>query len=169
MNEAKLKDTLRSLIHRYGFERVNRSLHRIGSSEYRRKSTAKGKEPPAKTAQTKSRKKKAKTSASEYVAKLDVPAGKKPVVIELAKRFEDKSFLPSLGDVREFFRVYGITEPVPKSRASAVPKVFKFIAKMETNEVQGILENGMFSGPSRLGPIADAILRRGDASRRQKL
>ena len=65
--------------------------------------------------------------------------------------------MPTFGDIRNFCQVYGIDEPASKSRASAIPRVFKFMATMSDEEVQGILDGGMFSGPSRVGPIADAI------------
>ena len=97
----------------------------------------------------------------EYVAKMDLPSEKKRGMAELAKRFEEKAFLPSFGDIRKFCRIYRIVEPASKSRVSALPRVFKFIATLETSDIQRILDDGLFSGPSRLGPIADAILRHG--------
>ena len=72
--------------------------------------------------------------------------------------------MPTFGDIRIFCEVYGIDEPASKSRASAIPRIFKFIATMSSDEVQGILDDGMFSGPSRVGPIADAIRENGRAA-----
>ena len=86
------------------------------------------------------------------------------MVVELAGRFQDKSFLPTFGDIANFCHFYQIDKPASKSRASAIPRVFKFIASMEADDVRIILDQGMFSGPSRLGPIADAIRRNGRAS-----
>ena len=80
---------------------------------------------------------------------------------ELAQRFHSKSFLPTFGDIANFCQTYNIDVPASKSRASAIPRVFKFIAAMEADEIQRMLDEGMFSGPARLGPIADAIRRNG--------
>ena len=88
---------------------------------------------------------------------MGLPAEKSAAVSELAVRFEQKSFLPSFGNITTFCRTYGIDVPASKSRASAIPRVFKFIAEMESEEVRQILDDGLFSGPSRLRPIADAI------------
>ena len=85
-------------------------------------------------------------------------------LLELAKRFQDKTFLPTFGDIRNFCQVYGIDVPASKSRASAVPRVFKFIAKMDSSEIQRIVDDRLFSGPARLGPIADAIRKNGRAA-----
>ncbi len=110
------------------------------------------------------KKKRHTVSAQEYVAKMDHDPEKRPAVSELAKRFEEKTFLPTIGDIRNFCQVYGIDEPASKSRRSAIPRVFKCMATMSAEEVRGILDDGMFSGPSRLGPVADAIRESGRAA-----
>ena len=90
---------------------------------------------------------------------MDLPPGTAGPLVELAARFERKAFLPTFGDIRHFCHTYGIDEPASKSRASAIPRVFKAIAAMEAEDIQRMLDDGMFSGPSRLAPIADAIRR----------
>lgn len=167
MTETKLKDTLRLMVHRYGFERVEHSLQEIRSLDHPLKSTKRSKALPNGAA-AKPQKKKSKVTAPEYVAKMELSAERESAVVELAKRFEDKCFLPTFGDIREFCQIYGIPEPASKSRASAITRVFKFIATMEIDELQNILNNGMFSGPSRLGPIADAILHHSTRRKSQK-
>ena len=155
MTEAKyLKDMLCLMVDRHGPEQVGRALREVVSA-HRRKNSNKKKASPKSNAKAK------KKTAPEYVAKMDLPSEKKPAMAELAKRFEEKNFLPRFGSIREFCRIYRIVEPASKSRVSALPRIFKFIATMETSKIQRILDDGMFSGPSRLGPIADAILRNG--------
>ena len=156
MTEAKLKDTLRLMVHRYGFERVAQSLHEM-RPDHRLKSSKQGKVQPVPGTAKKPQKRKAKVTAPKYVAKMELSEEREAAVVELAKRFEDKCFLPAFGDIREFCEIYRIPEPASKSRASAIPRVFKFLVAMDIDELQRILNNGMFSGPSRLGPIADAI------------
>lgn len=165
MSKAKLKDTLRLIVRQYGFEQVDQSLREIHLADRQLKSSKQSKVLSDKKAVTKSLNKRAKVNALEYVAKMELSAEKEPVAVELANRFENKAFLPTFGDIRNFCQIYGIDEPASKSRASAIPRVFKFIATMETGEIQTILDDGMFSGPSRLGPIADAIRRNGRAAR----
>ena len=165
MSKAKLKDTLRLIVRQYGFEQVDRSLREIRLADRQFKSSKQNKVLSDNEVKTKPQTKRAKVNAPEYVAKMELSSEKKPMAVELAKRFENKAFLPTFGDIRNFCQIYGIDEPASKSRAGAIPRVFKFIATMETDEIQRILDDGMFSGPSRLGPIADAIRRNGRAAR----
>lgn len=168
MTETELKDTLRSIVHQYGFEQVDRSLREIHLADCQLKSSKQGKMSADNETATTPEKKKAQVNAPEYVAKMELSSEKEPIVVELAKRFDNKAFLPTFGDIRNFCQIYGIDEPASKSRGSAIPRVFKFLAAMKANEIQKILDDGMFSGPSRLGPIADAIRRTGRASRSYK-
>lgn len=165
MTEAKLKDTLRVIVRQYGFEQVNQSLREINASARQLKSSEQGKTLPDNVTGTSARKKRAKPNALEYVAKIELSSEKGPKVVELAKRYENKAFLPTFGDIRNFCQIYRIDEPASKSRANSMPRIFKFISSMETNELQRILDEEMFSGPSRLGPIADEIRRSGRLAR----
>ena len=165
MTKAKLKDTLRLIVRQYGFEQVDQSLREIRLADRQLKSSKQSKVLSDKKSVTKPLNKRAKVNAPEYVAKMELSSKKKPIATELAKRFENKAFLPTFGDIRNFCQIYGIDEPASKSRVSAIPRVFKFIATMKTDEIQRILDDGMFSGPSRLGPIADAIRRNGRNTR----
>ncbi len=165
MAKAKLKDTLRLIVRQYGFEQVDQSLREIRLADRQLKSSKQSKVLSDNDAVIRPLKKRTKVNAPEYVAKMELSAKKEPIAIELANRFENKAFLPTFGDIRNFCQIYGIDEPASKSRASAIPRIFKFIATMETDEIQRILDDGMFSGPSRLGPISDAIRRNGRAAR----
>ena len=47
-----------------------------------------------------------------------------------AEEFEQRVFLSTLNDIRNFCEAYGIEEPRSKSRASGIPRVFKFLVTM---------------------------------------
>ena len=98
-------------------------------------------------------------TALERVRKMDLSRDTADTVVELAKRFDEKSFMPTFGDIARFCQAYNIDEPKSKSRASAIPRVFRAIAVMDGEDIQMLLDYGAFSGPSRLGPTADAISR----------
>ena len=159
MTETKLKDTLRVIVRQYGFEQVKQSLREVQTSVRQLNSPKQGKTLADNDTTTRPKKKRVKLNALENVAKLELSSEKVPIVAELAKRFESKAFLPTFGDIRNFCQIYGIDEPASKSRASAIPKIFKFLSTMETDELQRILDEEMFSGPSRLAPIANEIRR----------
>ena len=168
MANSRLDSTLRSLVQRHGLGNVLRSLGEIAS----RDSESASAEPSIvhrRLTETKGRPRH-KPTAQEYVSRMTLPLWKEAVVSEFAVRFDRRTFLPTFSDIAHFCQIYGIDVPASKSRASAIPRVFRFIAsEMDAREAQRILDDGLFSGPSQLGPIADAIRRTGRASRRSRL
>lgn len=157
MTRAGLTEALRSLVREYGIEEVSRSLGEVGLAEPT--SDAPTGVSRADDATTAVRRPRRKATAREQVGKMDLSDDKASAVVELARRFEEKTFLPTFGDIRHFCHTFGIDEPASKSRGSAIPRVFRAIVAMEAEDIQRMLDDGMFSGPSRLGPIADAIRR----------
>ena len=153
-----IEAALRPIVRQYGLGSVLESLGKIADAQ-RESSVQAGADRKKKP-----KKRSVKATASEYVSKLELSLEKEAPVVELAERFERKAFLPTFGDIAHFCQMYGIEVPASKTRASAIPRVFKHIASMETEEIQRILDDGLFSGPSRLGPIADAIRRNGRSS-----
>lgn len=154
MPNQKLDVVLRPIVDEYGLGSVLETLGKIASSQEND-----GKAKPRR------RKAKPKPNAPAYVAKMDLPADTQEVIADLAERFERKDFLPSFGSVAHFCEAYGVDAPASRTRASAIPRVFKFIADLDDAEIQKISDSGMFAGPSRLGPIADAIRQNGRAAR----
>ncbi len=157
-----IEAALRPIVHQYGLGRVLESLGKIADAQCESSVQVGG--SSAADRGKKPKKRSVKATAPEYVSKLEPSLEKTAPVVELAKRFECKAFLPTFGDIAHFCQIYGIEVPASKTRASAIPRVFKHIASMETKEIQRMLDDGLFSGPSRLGPIADAIRRNGRGS-----
>ena len=156
MTDDALDNALRVLTRQCGYERISRSLRRLKRSERSRVGGMHDASSERNATRT-AREKRPRLTASEYVAKMDLPRARMQVLIDAAERFQNKSFLPTVGDIRNFFGVYEIDGIVSSSRANAVPRVFRFIAAMSTDEARRMLDDGMFSGPAELGPIADAI------------
>ena len=170
MSNLKIELALRPIVQEHGLGSVLEALGKI-ASEYEGQSApllaVNGADKQVKS--KKARKRAPKPNAAEYAAKMELSPDKQTAVVALAERFERKAFLPSFGDVVNFCENYSIDVPASRTRANAIPRVFKFLAnEMEAGEVQSILEYEMYSGPSRLGPIADAIRRNGRASRARR-
>ena len=163
MKDSQLKAYLQSIVQENGLGRVLRSLGEI--ADVRREEVGQLATLSNENING-SKQRKSKVTAPKYVKKMKLPLEKSAAVTELAERFQQKSFLPTFHDVAEFCQMYAIEVPASRSRISAIPRVFKFIAEMEADEVQRILDDGMFSGPSRLAPIADAIRNYGRAASR---
>lgn len=147
---------LRSMVERYGFETVYRTLHEMKEGDV--EGNASGEmNAPKRVRRKGGGLAKPRRSAVDYVEAMELPAERAAVVKRAAEEFELRMFLPTLGDVRSFCEAYGIKEPRSKSRASGIPRVFKYLVTMEAADIEKMLDDGMFSGPVSLGPIADAI------------
>ena len=164
MENATLRLELRSMIDRYGVDRVAQAFQEARGLSSRPK-VAKRRRPPRKHEAGAQKKPQAKADVLEYVAKMEVPDSNRAAITELAKRFQDGAFLPTFADISDFCAAHGIEEPKSKSRVSAVPRVFKLLAAMDAEDVVRIVDDKLYSGPTRLGPIAEAIRRNGRAAR----
>lgn len=153
------KDLLLSIVEEHGFDKVEECFQEIAASEHATgQSQANSATSPVPTKRTRSRN-RSKPTASQYVARLDISPEKVPFVRELAKRFDAKSFMPAFNDAVEFCHIYGIEPPASRSRANVIPRVFKRIASLDSDHIRRMVDGRHFSGPSRLGPISDAIRR----------
>lgn len=168
MARTLLKDELMAMVKEHGFDQVERQLKQLATTERTTSGEfSTGSPSRAKTIQSKPRS-RPKPTPSEYVSKLEIPIEKKRGVSELAARFEKKTFLPSFGDIVSFCHSHGVDVPLSRTRANAVPRVFKLLVTLEADEIQRILDERHFSGPSRLGPISDAIRRSGRSAARSR-
>jgi hypothetical protein len=86
-------------------------------------------------------------------------------LLRLAASFEEKRFLPRAADIRNLAEAFGGADIRVKNRQAAVPAVFKFLCSLSDEQIDRILAENLFCGPSELGPIADAIKERGDRRR----
>lgn len=154
--DSKIHAQLRAMVRRYGFESVERVLREIERS--RERDHAPDKRIAARSSAPKGRgPKRRRLAATDRVWKMDLPKERRTVLMEAAELFDRKLFVPSIGDVRNFWLSHGVEDPPPPSRAAAAPRRFAFLATMDMGELRKIVYHGHYSGPARMGPIADAI------------
>ena len=148
MPQNDLTEALQELVRHHGMSSVLHSLADIQAPRER---------PNSSSSPGRKRNAWNKNSAVDYVGRMTLAPEKVEVIARAAQRFEDGGFLPSLADVREFCRIHGVELGKSTSRASSIPRLFKFLATIDTTQVIKVLDDGAFSGPTRLAPIADAI------------
>jgi len=134
MNE--LDEQLRLLVQRYGVAELRRHLSSIAR-------------PP--------RVPRARKNACDYVNGMNSVISKKQRLLVLARLFDEKRFLPAMGDIRNLFEAYGAELVKIGTRQNAIPPIFQFLSSMSEDRLDRIVNEGAFSGPSELGPIAEAI------------
>ena len=159
MTGDQLVTSLRELVREHGLEQVSRSLHEIGGLSGQSQGTVPNTGRPVQRASGTRGQRRSVVTALERVEKMDLPSETADSVRQLAKRFDEKSFMPTFADIARFCHVYGVEEPKSRSRASAISRVFGTIAAMDAEDMRTLLDYGAFSGPSRLRPISDAIAR----------
>jgi hypothetical protein len=79
----------------------------------------------------------------------------------LFSRFQSKTFLPELKDVRRFFDRHSTDLAHPKSRVDAVPSLFKLLASLDLPELTSLCQKPEPTEYSSLGLISQEIMRRG--------
>ena len=164
MPKTQLRDELIAMVNRHGMHQVEQQLKELATAKATIRTTRGTVAKSRYLTKRRSSKVRPKLTATQYVSKMEMPLEKRGHVSELAARFENKTFLPAFGDIVNFCHNYGIKAPASRSRVNAIPRVFKLLATLETDQIQRIVDGWHFSGPSRLGPIADAIRRNGRAA-----
>jgi hypothetical protein len=85
---------------------------------------------------------------------------KVPSLKLLLARFQNKTFLPELKDVRRFFDRHSHALGTVKSRAEAAPRLFKLLGTLDASELGSLCEGDQEKEYSSLGIISDEIMRR---------
>lgn len=151
MSQHDLTESLQELVRRHGLRTVMRSLGDMQAEPGERAFSTTRKRTHNATR---------KSSAVDYVDKMTLPTEKAEVMIRAAQCFEDGAFLPSFADIREFCRIHSVQLGKSVSRRNSIPRVFSSLAAMDSAVLTKMLDEGAFSGPTRLGPVADAIRNR---------
>lgn len=83
-----------------------------------------------------------------------------PFLQTLLQRFQKRTFLPELRDVRRFFDERSRNLGSAKSRADSLPNVMRLLAELDQAELESLCQSQSEGAYSSLGIISDAILRR---------
>ena len=162
MRVKTMETILRALVLECGMPKIQRTLDQIreasgAPSECGSRTSDRCPEP---STSGRPKPKVTRHSAVTYVEKSEFPAETRGPLAMAAQKYDDRSFLPTLAEVKNFYLVYGINAPSPPaSRAIAIPWIFNFLSKWEPKNVQALIESRAFSGPTQLAPIAAAIER----------
>jgi hypothetical protein len=96
-------------------------------------------------------------NAMQLVVDMELPADRKAILIELAKRFDDGSAFPKLGDIRSFLLSHHRSGVDLKGRIPAFRRMIPILVEMSPKGLEKVLARSHHSGPADLGAISDAI------------
>ena len=155
MTEKKYKDPLllsllALLLREWGYDTVRQCLAEAQAEQ------AKNDRPPVVYTR-KPAKANRRRSAVEMVERLDDAPDRKESLHVLAARFDAKTFLPSGSDVRHFLKMRGYDLGPVKHRQGAFSKVLEVLLSVTDDELVLLQAPGTNAGPTRLGPLSDAI------------
>jgi hypothetical protein len=89
-------------------------------------------------------------------------------LLQLAERYDQKQFLPSVADVREFLIMMGERPVGMKDRQEAFRVLLQSLMRLPVERLQQFVRTALHSGPSELGPLSDAIAAAGERLPRQR-
>lgn len=157
------KNTLRKilsvLVDDLGYEEVRKSLDGLDPKAAEMSAT---RALPVKRRQ-KPRKKPNAITAVESLSVAD--EGKRNALMTLARKYEEKAFMPNVNHVRAFLKQQGKDVSRIKSRRQAVSAVFKCLTYWKTQSLRELDARGEYGPPKSLSAIAESIEHAGRQSR----
>jgi len=146
-SKALLTKLLRMLVDEWGHDEVAAALASTNASD----SLRSAENPP------RSSKKRVRLTATEQIERSALEGEQKEVLLQLAGRYDQKLFLPSVADVREFLIMMGVRPIDMKDRTQAFRVLLESLMRLPVARLQQLAQTALHSGPSELGPISDAI------------
>lgn len=148
--KSVLTSILRALVKEWGHEEVASTLSNLASENHlSERSDSRGRPP-----------RRSRNDSKTAVAQVERAKATDPVrhlLLDLASRYDRNEFLPSTADTRELLFMIGI-EPEPiKDRSQAFRRLLEALLPLSPEKIEQIARSGRHSGPSRLGPLSDAI------------
>lgn len=156
---AALDRQVRTLLARYGQQRVLDAIAAVGAARGSGISSATEAVPTKTKARTSGRTTTRRKSATEVVAKAQVPPEVRPVIERIALAYESKEILPERWRVKKFLASEGVNADRIRSRADALPTVVEVLATLPQERLEDLL-SGWREHVERgdLAILADAIL-----------
>jgi len=157
MKHAKLQERLNELVSSFGYDAVYKTLCEAKAAKV---AVAKRDTKVRRTANDSAGKPAAtrvKPTAVKIVNSIEITdSEKKEILLTMAKKYEEKEFMPSVNYVRNFLCNERDVSRI-KSRQQVTSAVFKKLARMETGKLREIVDRGTYAPPATLRSIARAI------------
>ena len=152
MNHAQLQKSLSELVGNFGYDVVRKALRDAQPTTDKHEPAVRrvngAQHPDAK---------RVRPTAMEIVASINVADDEKQaLLLTLAKKYEEKEFMPNVNHVRDFLCNDRDVSRI-KSRQQVTSAVFKKLANLETANLREIMERGLYGPTKRLADYARAI------------
>jgi hypothetical protein len=161
-HETLLNSLLRTLVDEWGYEEVAAVVARMA---------VRSNDPPVEdplVRKVRPPRKGARPSATEQIERAALEGEQKDALLQLAVRYDHRQFLPSVADVREFLIMMGERPIDMKDRREAFRILLRNLMQLPVERLKQLASTALHSGPSRLGPLSDAIAAAVERSPRQR-
>jgi hypothetical protein len=157
--DGDLRIIVSALVNHWGIAKVEDALaaHIGGRSQ---PSTRRGREIKPR--------KNYKLSPVQAAERLTTRARNKREIVEIARAFEAKAFLPRVGDVKDFLDENGCEAVNVRDRTSGFKKLLPVLRRMPADKLRDLRNDAFHAGPMRLAPLSEAISAAGDRIRSEK-
>ena len=98
-----------------------------------------------------------KPTAMSIIEHSPIPSEKREVMERIAMKYDEKEFLPSVADVREFIILTGRRPSAMRDRIDAFKALVRILDTMPLEHLEKVSKALAASSPTSLGPISDAI------------
>jgi hypothetical protein len=162
-----LEDLLRTLIQEWGTEEVLSTLEQLRGGRHQSATNKLIFERRSNREFTRKSIGSKRPSATQQVAKLNESDERRETLMTIATKYDQKAFLPTTGDVKEFLAMLGAGTSAIKDRSDGFRQLLVSFMHLPSERLRHLANSSNFSGPAQLGPLSDAIRESGDALRRR--
>lgn len=138
-----LKRLLRVIVEEYGAADVEAMLANLSEDDERNLEPNKSHE-------------KIPATAVSSVEDEEIDEPRRSRIMTLAEKFDSKTFLPRIGDIKRFIEIRGTDAKIQK-RAGAFKVILPLLLNMSEEEFAIVERDAENSGPAELGPLSKAI------------
>lgn len=146
-----LRKILRALVDEWGYEEVSKALG--GAKHSSPDSTIEA----AKKNNHHRATERARLSATAQIERAELEGEKRQALSRLAERYDQKRFLPTVADVREFLTMMDQRPAPMKDRQEAFRTLLRALMCLPLERLKQLVHTEQYSGPAELGPLSDAI------------
>ncbi len=163
-----LMELLRTLVGEWGFEEVHGTLEQLSQVRDDGHSGLLSQERPRPPMSGREVSRSRRPSAAEQVAKVGDLDGRREALLAIAAKFDQRTFLPNVADIREFLAMMGVESGALKDRSDGFRRLLGPLTRLSPERLKCLASSNKYSGPAQLGPLSDAIRSAGAAIRNQK-
>ncbi len=146
-SKTLLLNLVNALVREWGADEVLRALSQLSASDKNGLLSERG---------MASRQKRL-LSAVDQIEQSDLAEAQKAALRDIAELFDRKLFLPNTADVREFLIMASHRPGAIKNRSDAFRLLLKALKSFSSDQLERLAKTSRHAGPSRLGPLSDAI------------